>query len=31
MKKVVQHINPKLMILLETEIWPGLLSALKKK
>lgn len=30
MELVVQHINPKLMILLETEIWPGLLSALKK-
>lgn len=30
MEIVVQHITPKLMILLETEIWPGLLSALKK-
>jgi len=30
MDKVVQHIGPKLMILLETEIWPGLLFALKK-
>jgi len=30
MDKVVHHIDPKLMILLETEIWPGLLFALKK-
>jgi 3-deoxy-D-manno-octulosonic-acid transferase len=30
MDKAVQHIDPKLMILLETEIWPGLLFALKK-
>ncbi len=30
MGKVVQHIAPKLMILLETEIWPGLLFGLKK-
>ncbi|MBC2715061.1 MAG: 3-deoxy-D-manno-octulosonic acid transferase [Desulfobacteraceae bacterium] len=31
MDNVVQRICPKLMILLETEIWPGLLFALKKK
>lgn len=30
MDTVVQRICPKLMILLETEIWPGLLFALKK-
>ncbi len=30
MEQVVQRICPKLMILLETEIWPGLLFALKK-
>ena len=30
MDNVVQRICPKLMILLETEIWPGLLFALKK-
>jgi len=30
MDKVVHHIDPKIMILLETEIWPGLLFALKK-
>ncbi len=30
MDKVVQRICPKLMILLETELWPGLLFALKK-
>ena len=30
MESAVYKINPKLMILLETEIWPGLLFALKK-
>jgi len=30
MSRVVHRICPQLMILLETEIWPGLLSALKK-
>jgi 3-deoxy-D-manno-octulosonic-acid transferase len=30
MEIVIQHTDPTLMILLETEIWPGLLSALKK-
>ncbi len=30
MKNAVRRINPKVMVLLETEIWPGLLSALKK-
>ncbi len=30
MKKAVQLFHPKVMILLETEIWPGHLSALKK-
>jgi len=30
MEGAVSKINPKLMILLETEIWPGLLFALKK-
>lgn len=29
MKKAVLKINPKVMILLETEIWPGLFSAVK--
>jgi len=31
MKKVVKEICPKLMVLLETEIWPGLMMALKKR
>ncbi|MCK4485497.1 MAG: 3-deoxy-D-manno-octulosonic acid transferase [Desulfobacterales bacterium] len=30
MKKAVRKIQPRLMVLLETEIWPGHLSALKK-
>ncbi len=30
MEKAVQQVQPKLMLLLETEIWPGLLKALKK-
>jgi 3-deoxy-D-manno-octulosonic-acid transferase len=30
MKTAVQKINPKLMVLLETEIWPGHLAALKQ-
>ncbi|MGE0086475.1 MAG: 3-deoxy-D-manno-octulosonic acid transferase [Desulfococcaceae bacterium] len=30
MKKAVKQVRPKLMILLETEIWPGLLAALKQ-
>jgi 3-deoxy-D-manno-octulosonic-acid transferase len=30
MNAAVDRINPKLMVLLETEIWPGLLFALKK-
>ncbi|MGB9498573.1 MAG: 3-deoxy-D-manno-octulosonic acid transferase [Dissulfuribacterales bacterium] len=30
MESAVYKINPKMMILLETEIWPGLLFALKK-
>ncbi len=30
MKSAVQKIDPKLMVLLETEIWPGHLSALKQ-
>jgi len=30
MERAVSKINPKIMILLETEIWPGLLFALKK-
>jgi 3-deoxy-D-manno-octulosonic-acid transferase len=29
-KKAVRNINPGVMVLLETEIWPGLLSALKE-
>jgi 3-deoxy-D-manno-octulosonic-acid transferase len=29
MKKAVKEVRPKLMILLETEIWPGLMMALK--
>jgi 3-deoxy-D-manno-octulosonic-acid transferase len=30
MEKAVKNINPKVMILLESEMWPGHLSALKK-
>jgi len=30
MEKAVKNINPKLMLLLESEMWPGHLSALKK-
>jgi 3-deoxy-D-manno-octulosonic-acid transferase len=30
MKKAVNNISPKLMVLLESEMWPGHLSALKK-
>ncbi|MDO9264431.1 MAG: glycosyltransferase N-terminal domain-containing protein, partial [Desulfosalsimonadaceae bacterium] len=30
MEKAVARVNPRLMVLLETEIWPGLLAALKK-
>ena len=30
MKKAVINIQPKVMVLLETEIWPGLLSSLKE-
>ncbi len=30
MEKAVRQISPKIMVLLESEIWPGLLSALKK-
>jgi len=30
MEKAVRQISPKVMVLLESEIWPGLLSALKK-
>ncbi len=30
MAQAVARVNPKLMVLLETEIWPGLLAALKK-
>jgi 3-deoxy-D-manno-octulosonic-acid transferase len=29
MSRVVRHVCPKVMVLLESEIWPGLLSALK--
>ena len=31
MKSAVKHVCPKLMVILETEIWPGLISALKKQ
>ncbi|MCD6185741.1 MAG: 3-deoxy-D-manno-octulosonic acid transferase [Deltaproteobacteria bacterium] len=31
MKKAVKKVCPKLMVLLETEIWPGLMMALKKR
>ncbi len=31
MKKAVSHVRPKLMVLVELEIWPGLLLALKEK
>ena len=31
MEKAVKYINPKVMILLESEMWPGHLSALKKQ
>lgn len=31
MKKAVGQVSPKLVVLLETEIWPGLLHALKEK
>jgi 3-deoxy-D-manno-octulosonic-acid transferase len=31
MEKAVRNINPKVMILLESEMWPGHLSALKKQ
>ena len=31
MKKAVKQINPKLVIMLETEIWPGLFYILKKQ
>ena len=31
MKKAVRKVCPKLMVLLETEIWPGLMMALKKR
>ncbi len=30
MEKAVKTVNPRVMVLLETEIWPGLLRALKK-
>ena len=30
MEWAVRHISPKVMVLLETEIWPGLLSALRR-
>ncbi|MFO7859589.1 MAG: glycosyltransferase N-terminal domain-containing protein [Desulfosalsimonas sp.] len=30
MEKAVRQVSPKLVVLLETEIWPGLLHALKK-
>lgn len=30
MKKAVEQINPKLVIMIETEIWPGLLYSLRK-
>lgn len=30
MESAVRHISPKVMVLLETEIWPGLLSALRR-
>lgn len=30
MKKAVEHISPRVMVLLESELWPGLLFALKK-
>lgn len=30
MEKAVRQVSPKLMVLLETEIWPGLLHSLKK-
>jgi len=30
MERAVETIQPKVMVLLETELWPGLLSALKK-
>ncbi len=31
MKAVLERLNPVTMVLLETELWPGLLSALKKR
>ncbi len=31
MKKTVRHIDPKVMVLLETELWPGLLAALHRQ
>ncbi|MBS3733039.1 MAG: 3-deoxy-D-manno-octulosonic acid transferase [Desulfobacterales bacterium] len=31
MEKAVSQVNPKLVVLLETEIWPGLLHALKRR
>ena len=30
MEKAVRRVNPRIMVLLETEIWPGLLKALKQ-
>ncbi|QTA90035.1 3-deoxy-D-manno-octulosonic acid transferase [Desulfonema magnum] len=30
MEKAVRFVRPRIMVLLETELWPGLLSALKK-
>ncbi|MCP4120086.1 MAG: 3-deoxy-D-manno-octulosonic acid transferase [Desulfobacteraceae bacterium] len=31
MQEVLERLNPSTMVLLETELWPGLLSALKKR